>query len=103
MSDDAAFFDRHRDRQARIRVPAPGERDKEFVQLGDHARDRRRILVWKVPIGSRLMQGQILCIPFLLFADESVRDEDATLLPIIHEVMMEANKDYGIDVPRGHA
>ncbi len=100
---DEAFFDEHRDRQARIRIPAPGEREKEFRGLGDHNRERRRIIAWKVPVGSRLMEGQILCIAFLLFADESIRDDDATLVPIIHELMMDAAKDYGIDVPKGNA
>lgn len=94
--NDAAFFDEHRDRQFRIRLPEPGERDKEFQSLGVQDTGRRRIIAWKVPIGSRLMEGAILCIPMLLFADETIRDDDATLGPIVHELMLDAGDEYGL-------
>ena len=31
----------------------------------------------------------ILKIPFLLFADETIEDDDRTLAPIVHEIMSE--------------
>jgi hypothetical protein len=34
-----------------------------------------------------LPDGKILKIPFLLFADENVEDDDRTLAPIVFEMM----------------
>ena len=34
-------------------------------------------------------------IPFLVFADEEIADRDDILLPIIHEIMVNAAKKHG--------
>ena len=48
--------------------------------------------------------GQIVCIPFLTFADESIADDDTVLLPLLSEMMAEAAASYGISIPKiGHA
>ena len=63
----------------------------EFFSLGDHNKDRRRILLWKVPKDNVFydpMKPQILKIPMIAFADETIEDTDAVLLPIIHEIML---------------
>lgn len=110
MTDqDAQFFADHPDRRARIRLPAKNfaknrqravglvdEMEAEFRTLGDHKRDRRRVLVWRVPEGNPFYdpaRRPLLKIPFLLFADETVEDQDAVLLPILHEIMVNASKE----------
>lgn len=103
---DEQFFMTFLDRQARIRKPefvqvATKQRSvrfetecfMEFMQLGPHKRDRRRILLWRVPRDNPWYNPQkppILKIPYLLFGDETVEDRDDILLPLIHQVMMEA-------------
>lgn len=96
---DTIFFEQYRDRQVRIRPPVTGEFADEFRGLGPHKADRRRILAWKVPPGSALGGGMILCVPFLAFADEAIRDDDATLLPILDELMRDAGIQYGMTAP----
>ena len=106
MTDqDIQFFTDHPDRRARIRAPEKvmetdprtrrtrvrDECEGELWLLGDHARDRRRILVWRSP------ENKLLKIPFLLFADEAVEDSDAVLLPIVHEIMRGAKRRYDHD------
>lgn len=90
---DEQFFHVHPDRQARIRMPEPyNECHKEFHALGDHPSHRRRILLWKVPKENRFYDSkhpQILKIPFLAFADETIENTDDVLLPIINIIMME--------------
>jgi hypothetical protein len=110
MTDqDAQFFADHPDRRARIRLPTKefaknhqravglvDEMEAEFRTLGDHNRDRRRVLVWRVPEGNPFYdpaRRPLLKIPFLLFADETVEDQDAVLLPILHEIMVNASKE----------
>jgi hypothetical protein len=109
---DVQFFQQHPDRQAHIRLPMRTlETDKqratryvdecagEFWSLGEHRKDRRRILLWKVPSTNPAYDPDkrpVLKIPFLLFADETVEDRDDILLPIIHELMGDAAKKYGI-------
>lgn len=108
---DEQFFVRHPDRWTHIRVPlkvmardrqrAVGfvdENEIEFRSLGDHKRDRRRILLYRVPPDNPHWdpdKPQILKVPFLLFADETVEDRDDVLLPVIHEVMTNAARKYG--------
>jgi hypothetical protein len=104
---DAQWFADHKDRQAHIREPIKQlETDKrshttryveesagEFFSLGEHDKDRRRILLWRVPATNPFYdpnKPQILKIPFLLFADETVEDRDDILLPIIHQIMVDA-------------
>ena len=100
---DEQFFLAHPDRQARIRLPegkihtdpktrqarVVTEYEGEFWSLGPHDRSRRRVLVWRTAKDHPTHPNHILPMPFLLFADETVEDNDETLLPIIHELMME--------------
>lgn len=95
-NSDEVFFAEHRDRKARIRKPLhEREFEVEFRSLGDHELDRRRVIVVKVkPKG---VPGQpLLPIPFLAFGDETIADNDATLLPIIDGIMQDAAMRYGI-------
>jgi hypothetical protein len=100
---DIQFFRDHADRKARIRLPQKqthidgqravrylDEQELAFRQLGPHDVKRRRILVYKVPADHPEYANHLMQIPFLLFADETVEDDDKTLLPIIHQLMMEA-------------
>ena len=104
---DAQFFAQHPDRQARIRLPeglittdkrthhtsVTHECELDFRRLGAHDRNRRRILVWRTPASHPTHPDHMMRIPFLLFADESVEDDDATLLPILSEIMRNAAKE----------
>lgn len=106
LDEDGQWFSDHPDRAAHIREPIrqmeidrrhgtrfTDECAGEFFSLGDHNKDRRRILLWKVPKDNVFYdprKPQILKIPFLLFGDESVEDTDAILLPLIHEIMTDA-------------
>ena len=95
---DEAFFQEHRDRNFRIRLPTgPNEFRYEFSTLGDHAYDRRLIIACRgmIPFGPRVMQ-----IPFLAFADETIEDDDKTLQPIVDQMMRDAAKGYGIKPSR---
>src|SRR6266436_4875289 len=117
VEPDAQWFADHRDRTAHIRNPVKvlytdkqrrtfytDECKGEFESLGDHDKDRRRILLWKVPSGNpyyRADKPPLLKIPFLAFSDETIEDTDEVLLPIIHEEMMDAARGYG--AWKGHA
>jgi hypothetical protein len=112
IDQDIQFFTDYPDRQARIRLPAKNiainrqraagvvdEMEAEFRTLGDHKRDRRRVLVWRVPEGNPFYDPErrpILKVPFLLFADETVEDDDETLLPILHQIMVNAAREHGM-------
>jgi|HubBroStandDraft_4_1064222.scaffolds.fasta_scaffold00027_71 hypothetical protein len=103
---DSQWFHSYPDRQSHIRNPIKilmtdkqrgthyvDELAGEFWSLGDHNKDRRRILLWKVPPDNPFYDPKkpaILKVPFLLFGDESVEDTDAVLLPILHEIMTDA-------------
>lgn len=96
---DEGFFVDHPDRHARIRRAYQGECEGEFWSLGEHKRERRRIILWRVPEGNphllvlrRASADKIplLKIPFLAFADETIEDTDEILLPIVHQLMIEA-------------
>ena len=92
-NSDKNFFKDHPDRQAHIRLPFAGECAGEFFSLGDHQRERRRIILWRVPSDNpyfNKMREPILKIPFLAFADESIEDRDDILLPILNQIMAEA-------------
>jgi hypothetical protein len=92
---DVGFFFDHPDRQAHIRNPFGDEMKGEFCSLGEHQRDRRRVLIYRVPpdnIYYDPKKPQLLKIPFLLFSDESVEDRDDILLPILHDMMLEKAK-----------
>lgn len=113
MTDpDQQFFADHPDRWAHIRKPRPvleknmqrsvryvDEMRGEFWSLGEHDHRRRRVLLWRVPRNNPFYdpdQPPILKIPFLAFADESIEDTDAVLLPIIHQLMLEAAQKQGV-------
>lgn len=95
---DEGFFADHPDRHARMRRAYKGECEGEFWALGPHPRERRRIILWRVPelnpaydeLKKRHGGTPLLKIPFLVFADETVEDTDAILLPIVHTIMIEA-------------
>jgi hypothetical protein len=101
---DAQFFVDHPDRKAHIRAPRKelvidrqraahmvDECEMEFRSLGEHDRDRRRIILTRSDHrGMPIKDNKVLKIPFLLFSDESVEDADAVLLPIIFELMANA-------------
>ena len=103
---DAQFFTDHPDRQARIREPLKvveinGQRGanvvdemrSEFRSLGDHDKNRRRIIVYRAPKDNPMydpQKPQLLKIPLLLFADETIVDEDCVLLPEVDRIMREA-------------
>ena len=114
MDEDAQFFAQHPDRYSHIREPKlqlvklPSRQVKyvpemsgEFWSLGEHNKDRRRIILWRVPESHPAYdpkEVKILRIPFLLFGDESVEDTDAVLLPIIHQIMLDAQKKQRVRV-----
>jgi hypothetical protein len=95
---DARWFARFPKRLTRIRQPDKGEAENEFRALGPHSADRRRMLILRMPDGPT--KGRLMPIPLLLFADETVENEDSILLPIIHEIMGDAAKEFGISIPR---
>lgn len=106
IDPDQQFFIDHPDRQARIRLPIPkrainkqravvfeDECAGEFFHIGPHEKNRRRILIWRVPPNNPHYDDKkqpLLKIPFLAFADETIEDRDDILLPIIHTIMQEA-------------
>ena len=113
IDEDAQFFATHPDRYARIRMPKQvlardprtrqvryvPECEGEFWSLGPHDKSRRRIICWRVPrdnVHYDPDHPQILKIPFLAFADEEIADRDDVLLPIVHEIMMDAAKKQGV-------
>lgn len=110
MDEDAQFFADHPDRYAHIREPRRvlhtdkqratryvNESEGEFWSLGEHNKDRRRILLWRVPHDHPMYdpaKPQILKLPMLAFADETIEDRDDILLPIIDGIMKDAAKKY---------
>ena len=103
---DAQWFASNGERQAHIRKPVKvlmadkkhhvvrymDECEMEYQSLGDHNKDRRRILLWKVPPTNPFYDPKkpaILKIPTVLYADESVEDRDDILLPFIDGIMRE--------------
>ncbi len=102
---DSQFFAKHPDRRARIRLPGKtlytdrqrlvrylDEAEIQFRHLGGHDPKRRRIIAYRLPSDHPQAPNHIMKIPMLLFADETVADDDATLLPMVHEIMKEAAK-----------
>lgn len=103
--DDKQFFNTFPMRQSRIRRPTrqlytnkqravqyAGEMEVQFRSLGDHDRKRRWVIVYRLPPDNPNFDPehpQLLPIPFLAFADETIADEDHLLLPLIHSIMME--------------
>jgi len=104
MDTDEVFFAKFPRRQSRIREPFGNESESDFLSLGDHNRDRRRIIAWKVPqninIPYKHMAGKVIRVPFLAFADEEIANDDETIMPILNEIMMEGAKEHGVQIPR---
>ena len=96
VDHDILFFRQYTDRQARIRDAIGEESNAEFLSLGPHDRSRRRIIIVRVPDDARMAAGKLMKVPFLAFADETIADDDETLLPIVHHLMMDAAKRYNI-------
>lgn len=103
MDADVQFFQQHRDRQARIRLPGRelhkdqqravrylDEAELQFRSLGPHDPRRRRIIAFRTPADHPTHPGTILKVPMLLFGDETVEDRDDVLLPILAEIMKDA-------------
>lgn len=94
---DEQFFRDHRDRRYRIRSSEVGESEGEFRSLGPHREDRRRVIAVRARGRLAARYGvRVMCIPFLLFADETVEDRDDVLAPIVEEIMRDAAKGYGL-------
>jgi hypothetical protein len=93
--DDSRFFRQHPDRKLRIRNPYPNEYAGEFQSLGDHEKHRERIIVYRLPPDqARRYPGiDYARVGMLAFADEEIRDDDATLGPILDQIMREARGD----------
>lgn len=103
---DQEFFQTYPDRQCRIRKPELiphrdaqravrylAEEELPFRSLGPHDASRRRLILYRVPKNNPLYDAakpQILKVPFLAFADETIEDRDDVLLPILHGIMREA-------------
>lgn len=104
VDPDAQFFAQHPSRKAHIRMPKKvlardaqramryvDESEGEFWSLGEHVRERRRILLTRVDFhGNPLPGNRIMKIPFLAFADETIEDTDEVLLPLIKQIMEDA-------------
>lgn len=103
LDQDTQFFAQHPGRQTRIRLPSKtphrdqqravrylDEAEIEFRHLGGHDPRRRRIIAYKLPANHPSHLNHIMKIPFLTFADESIRDDDETLLPLVHSIMLQA-------------
>jgi len=66
------------------------ECEAEFRSLGDHRRDRRRLILCRADHrGNPLPDGKILKLPILLYSDETVEDDDRTLAGIVFEMMVQ--------------
>jgi hypothetical protein len=89
---DVGFFFDHPDRQAHIRSPFGDEMKGEFWQIGPHDKNRRRVLLWRVPQDNPYYRQDrsFLKVPMLAFSDETIEDRDDILLPILHEIMENA-------------
>jgi len=89
---DSQWFAEHKDRKAHIRNARAGESEVEFRALGAHDRNRRRVLLWKLPDDAPIGAGKIADVPFLAFADEAIEDTDEVLLPILNRIMRDAQE-----------
>lgn len=91
IDTDIHWFAQHPSRKSHIRSPIGKESVGEFWQLGPHDSARRRFLLWRVPDEHPMKrQFPLLKIPFLVFSDESIEDDDKVLLPMILEIMKDA-------------
>lgn len=92
INPDELWFKQHERRKTHIRKVIDDDEFKgEFASLGPHDHNRRYVLLLRIP-----ETNKILPIPFLAFADEDIRDEDSTLLPIIDGIMKDEAARQGI-------
>ena len=106
MDQDQQFFLEHPARRAHIRMPGGPtihrdqqravryltECELEFRSLGPHDKSRRRIIAYRRPADHPQAPNHIIKIPFLAFSDETIADDDHTLLPIVHNIMTDASR-----------
>lgn len=101
IDPDAQFFTQHPDRRSRIRIPGRepfkdqqravrylDEQELQFRSLGPHDASRRRIIAYRMSADHPTHPNAIMKIPFLLFADESIADDDKTLMSLVHQIMV---------------
>lgn len=100
LESDEAFFKRHRNRQVRIRRCHQNEMNREFHSLGLHDERNRRMIVWKVPGNIRPPYShyadQLMKIPYLKDPNDVIEDTDNAVMPLLEQLMEEANKEYGL-------
>ncbi len=99
IDPDNLFFRQHPDRSYHVRDAKDRESEGEFASLGPHDVSRRRIILVKVPRDNPIAPGKVLKIPFLVYTDDTLRDDDATLGPIVAQLMADAAAGYGIKTP----
>jgi len=107
---DEQFFQLFPDRNYHIRKPVKeitidkqraahfgDECEAEFRALGPHPKNRRRIILYRVPADNphyNPLKPPILKVPMLAFADETIEDTDEILGPILHGIMLDARDRY---------
>lgn len=85
---DREFFADHPDRKTHLRKTYKHEMELEFTSLGWHLRERRRMLLTRVDFEQNpLPDGKVLKIPFLPHPEETIKDTDEVLLPILNDIM----------------
>ena len=111
-SSDARFFSENPERYYHIRKPARAgdvvidkqraahiadEMEAQFLSLGAHDKERRRVLIWRVGPGNPFYnpdRPQLIKVPIILFDDEKCFDSDDYLGPILHHVMLNASGSF---------
>ena len=109
---DARFFSENPERNYHIREPAKAvdvvidkqraahvadEMEAQFQSLGNHDKERRRVLIWRVGPGNPFYNPdapQLIKVPIILFDGEEGVDSDDYLGPILHHVMMNATGSF---------
>jgi len=108
---DEEFFQIYPDRNYHIRKPVMElvktkqramlyveECEKEFLSFGPHDKDRRRLIIYRIPRDNPFydpFKRPLLKVPFLAYADETIEDTDAVLALILHGIMEDARARYG--------
>lgn len=98
---DSQWFLEHPGRVFHIRSPIGDECVREFLSLGDHRANRRRIILHLLApeVAQAHRVERILKIPFLAFADETIEDDDGVLAGVWHEIMQAGAVKYDVTVP----
>lgn len=85
---DERYFKDHPDRKSHIRKAHDNECLTEFESLGDHEKYRRKIVLIRVDFYGRFLPDrQVLKIPVIAYADETIEDRDDILIPMVEEIM----------------